>query len=116
MVADPTFTVPQAAQRVGTSEDTVRRWIYSGRLASIRVGARHLVSESELLVAAIPRSPRGRPRRGYPRPTCEWCRTPLAPETGGYVVDIPPAFGIYDVHEACYPKLVAAIKHFVEKR
>jgi len=49
-------------------------------------------------------------------PVCEWCRTPLAPETGGYVVDIPPAFGIYDVHEACYPKLVAAIKQFVEKR
>jgi len=67
MVADTTFTVPQAAKRVGTSEDTVRRWIYSGRLASIRVGPRHLVTEADLLEAAIPRSPRGRPRRGYPR-------------------------------------------------
>ena len=46
---------------------------------------------------------------------CEWCRLPLAPETGGYVVDIPPVLQVFDVHAACYPKLVAAIKHFVEK-
>ncbi len=46
---------------------------------------------------------------------CEWCRLSLAPESGGYVVDIPPVFQVFDVHAACLAPLTARIKEFVEK-
>jgi len=63
--------------------------------------------------------PPSRAARGAARavaiPVCEWCRTPLAPETGGYVVDIPPVFQVFDVHAACLAPLTARIKEFVEK-
>jgi excisionase family DNA binding protein len=42
------LTVPEAARRVGRSPETVRRWIWTGRLPSEKVGNQHLV-ESEAL-------------------------------------------------------------------
>jgi excisionase family DNA binding protein len=42
------LTVPQAARRVGRTEETVRRWIRAGRLRSTRVGTQHLIDEDDL--------------------------------------------------------------------
>jgi len=42
------ITVPQAAQRVGRNAETVRRWIRTGRLRSMKVGTQHLIDEDEL--------------------------------------------------------------------
>ncbi|MEW6583581.1 MAG: helix-turn-helix domain-containing protein [Actinomycetota bacterium] len=49
------ITVPQAARLVGRNPETIRRWIWSGRLASQRVGTQHLVEEDEVhRIAAAP--------------------------------------------------------------
>jgi excisionase family DNA binding protein len=42
------FTVAQAADRIGRSPETVRRWIRSGRLTARRVGTRHAIEPREL--------------------------------------------------------------------
>jgi excisionase family DNA binding protein len=42
------LTVPDAARRVGRSPETVRRWIWSGRLPSEKVGNQHLVDADAL--------------------------------------------------------------------
>jgi excisionase family DNA binding protein len=42
------LTVPLAARRVGRSPETVRRWIWSGRLPSEKVGNQHLVDVEAL--------------------------------------------------------------------
>jgi excisionase family DNA binding protein len=42
------LTVPQAAHRVGRSPETVRRWIWNGRLPSEKVGNQHLVDADAL--------------------------------------------------------------------
>jgi excisionase family DNA binding protein len=43
-----TLTVPEAARRTGRNEETIRRWIRSGRLRSQRIGTQHLIDEAEL--------------------------------------------------------------------
>jgi excisionase family DNA binding protein len=45
-------TVPEAARRVGRSPETVRRWIWSRRLPSEKVGNQHLV-DTDLLDALV---------------------------------------------------------------
>jgi excisionase family DNA binding protein len=42
------LTVDEAARRVRRHPETIRRWIWSGRLRSTRIGNRHLISESDL--------------------------------------------------------------------
>jgi excisionase family DNA binding protein len=42
------LTVARAADCVGRSPDTVRRWIRSGRLAARRVGTRHAIEVDDL--------------------------------------------------------------------
>lgn len=42
------LTVPQAARRMGRSPETIRRWIWSGKLSSEKVGNQHLVDEADL--------------------------------------------------------------------
>jgi excisionase family DNA binding protein len=46
-------TIPQAAERVGRSEETIRRWIRTGRLRAVRnpIDRQRYVLESELLDA-----------------------------------------------------------------
>jgi excisionase family DNA binding protein len=50
------ITVPAAARRVGRSPETIRRWIWSGRLPSEKVGNQHLVDVQALdaLAGAAP--------------------------------------------------------------
>lgn len=50
------LTVPAAARRVGRTPETVRRWIWSGRLPSEKVGNQHLVDVEALdaLVGVAP--------------------------------------------------------------
>jgi excisionase family DNA binding protein len=42
------LTVPAAARRIGRSPETIRRWIWSGRLPSEKVGNQHLVDVEAL--------------------------------------------------------------------
>lgn len=42
------LTVPEAASRVDRTEETVRRWIRSGRLRARKVGTQHVIEESDL--------------------------------------------------------------------
>lgn len=49
------ITVPEAARRVGRNPETIRRWIWSGKLASEKVGTQHLVEEDDLEGLAGPR-------------------------------------------------------------
>jgi excisionase family DNA binding protein len=44
------LTVAEAADRLGRSPETVRRWIRSGRLPARRVGARHAIDDRDLRV------------------------------------------------------------------
>ncbi len=54
------LTVREAAQRVGRTEETVRRWIWSGRLPARKVGNTYRLSAADLETASrrIPQ-PRG---------------------------------------------------------
>ena len=42
------ITVPEAARRVGRSPETIRRWIWSGRLPSEKVGNQHGIDSETL--------------------------------------------------------------------
>ncbi len=42
------ITVPEAAVRANRTQETIRRWIWSGRLASRKVGNQHVIDEAEL--------------------------------------------------------------------
>src|SRR5215207_1120938 len=42
------LTVPEAARRAGRSAETIRRWIWSGRLPARKVGNQHLVESDTL--------------------------------------------------------------------
>lgn len=42
------LTVLQAARRTHRHPETIRRWIWAGRLHSRKVGNRHLIGEAEL--------------------------------------------------------------------
>jgi excisionase family DNA binding protein len=47
------LTVPEAARRAGRSPETIRRWIWSGKLPSHKVGNQHVIDE-EALEALLP--------------------------------------------------------------
>jgi excisionase family DNA binding protein len=42
------LTVPEAARRTGRNPETIRRWIWNGRLPSEKVGNQHLVDSEAL--------------------------------------------------------------------
>ena len=46
--------MPEAARRVGRSPETIRRWIWSGKLRSRKVGNQHLVDADELDALTAP--------------------------------------------------------------
>lgn len=43
MVAEHELTVRQAARRAGRSEETIRRWIWSGRLPAVKRGTSYRI-------------------------------------------------------------------------
>lgn len=47
-----TYRIAEAAELLGVSDDTVRRWIDQGRLASVQVGGRATVDGVELAALA----------------------------------------------------------------
>lgn len=42
------LTVPQAAARVRRTEETIRRWIRSGRLPARKIGTQHVIDAADL--------------------------------------------------------------------
>ncbi len=42
------LTVPEAARRTKRDQETVRRWIRSGRLRATRIGTQHMIEETDL--------------------------------------------------------------------
>jgi len=42
------ITVPEAALRANRTQETIRRWIWSGRLRSRKVGNQHVIEEGDL--------------------------------------------------------------------
>jgi excisionase family DNA binding protein len=42
------FTVPEVAQRLGRSPETIRRWIRAGKLRASKVGTQHAIDEADL--------------------------------------------------------------------
>src|SRR5688500_5760937 len=73
------LTVPEAARRAGRSPETIRRWIWSGRLPSEKVGNQHVI-ESEtldaLVGAAVPAE--NAPLDEVPGEAGEWLRSVAA--------------------------------------
>lgn len=61
------LTVRQVAARVGRTEETVRRWIWSGRLSATKRGNVLYVDEEDLL--ATGGAPRGSHDRASSRPS-----------------------------------------------
>ncbi|HEX5189025.1 MAG TPA: helix-turn-helix domain-containing protein [Streptosporangiaceae bacterium] len=48
MVAAQKLTVRQAAKRAGRSEETIRRWIWSGRLPAVKRGTSYRIDVGHL--------------------------------------------------------------------
>lgn len=48
------LTVPEAARRAGRSAETIRRWIWNGRLPARKIGNQHVI-ETEALDALVGR-------------------------------------------------------------
>jgi excisionase family DNA binding protein len=46
------LTVPEAARRVGKNPETIRRWIWQGRLRATKIGNQHFVEPDDLARAA----------------------------------------------------------------
>lgn len=42
------LTVPEAAARANRTQETIRRWIWAGRLRSRKVGNQHVIDEGDL--------------------------------------------------------------------
>ncbi len=42
------LTVPEAARRTRRNPETIRRWIREGKLSARKVGAQHVIEESDL--------------------------------------------------------------------
>ncbi|MGH3104084.1 MAG: helix-turn-helix domain-containing protein [Gaiellaceae bacterium] len=52
------LTVQEAARRAGRTPETIRRWIWSGRLPAEKIGNQYFVAE-EALAALLPPPPAG---------------------------------------------------------
>lgn len=42
------MTIPETAARAGRSQETIRRWVRSGKLPARRIGNQHIVDEADL--------------------------------------------------------------------
>ena len=59
------LTVPEVAERLGRSPETVRRWIRAGKLRASKVGTQHVVSEEDLEAWVTTPSRVAEPRTPY---------------------------------------------------
>ena len=57
------FTVQQVAERLEVHPESVRRWIKQKRLPAARVGNRHRISESALVIFIASEARRHMPER-----------------------------------------------------
>lgn len=71
-----TYRIAEAAELLGVSDDTVRRWIEQGRLAAAREGTRTLVDGAEL--AALAESLADQPDRDLTRASAVSARNRLS--------------------------------------
>lgn len=53
------LTVPEAARRAGRNPETIRRWIWQGRLRATKIGNQHFVEPADLDAAAGVTTARG---------------------------------------------------------
>jgi excisionase family DNA binding protein len=65
------LTVPEAARQAGVHPETIRRWIWSGRLQARKIGNQHVI-EPEALKRAQRPEPLPKPRPGAARSWAEW--------------------------------------------
>lgn len=81
------LTTAEVAERLRVCDETVRRWCRIGRLRTVRVGRRHLISSSELArftgeaaTVELPTPPR---RETWPGESAPLPRQPLTPRIIG---------------------------------
>lgn len=97
MTAVPEVTVREAARRVGRSEETIRRWIWSGRLPAVKRGRGYRIDVRHLEEVIVEIEP-GAVRHGTKKPltmlewleaVAEWKRGfPTPPEPGASAADL----------------------------
>ena len=86
------LTVPEVAARVRRSEETIRRWIRSGRLPARKVGTQHVIDEKDLARLTLGVSPaRRQSGAGEEAMTyeIEAARSPMPTELLGRIVADP---------------------------
>ena len=52
-------TVPAAARMLGTDRSTVFRWVKSGKLPAVRVGARYRIADADIAAMITPAAENG---------------------------------------------------------
>jgi excisionase family DNA binding protein len=67
--------VREAARLAGRTPETIRRWVWSGRLSATRSGNKLLVPRRDLLASSDPEAPR-------PGSLAEWAAQLQAPRGG----------------------------------
>jgi excisionase family DNA binding protein len=72
------LTVPEAARRTGRNPETIRRWIWNGRLPSEKVGNQHLVDSAALDALSGATEAEDEAVRDVAGPWREWLREAAA--------------------------------------
>ncbi len=88
------LTVREAAQRIGRAEETIRRWIWSGRLPARKVGNAYRLAEADLDAASrsIPVPREAADRRAASPDLREWLERLLEWQAGNAVDKRPGAW------------------------
>jgi excisionase family DNA binding protein len=66
------LSVPEAARRASRSPETIRRWIWSGRLPSRRVGNQHVLASDDVDAVIGGQPQDGAEWEDVPGPWGEW--------------------------------------------
>jgi excisionase family DNA binding protein len=87
------LTVPEAARRAGRSPETIRRWIWRGRLPARKVGNQHLIDAETLDLLVAPDRPEEAEVPRLPGARGEWLARAdmLGRRLRGRGVRLPPA-------------------------
>jgi molybdopterin-binding protein len=98
-----TYRIAEAAELLGVSDDTVRRWIDQGRLATVQVGGRSAVDGAEL--AALAESLADSPDRDNLRASSVSARNRLS----GIVVAVKKDTVMAQVEMICGPHRIVSL-------